>query len=326
MLVRGSALCRASFSLCPLAGNCLYSSLYKLKYSYMEKEIKNWLQGSRDYYEGVTLYNKYGHNRVLKQRFSSKGSTTQALLLTELCKLANITEDQAQRLPRKAKISAIKEEPKTIHPDDIVFELMRQLGVSSVDLESETVPEFLTDRSEDIQEAYKSAKNTYVEFPDTIRKTIKLREEFPFLNEDSCPDELKLLVHDMFTEYDKYRLAHKKLTEAPENTEIEQLFTDAQTSVESYLSNRLIWEELNHYKEHGAVLGVHPKLEGYFYKKEISELDDASLAQKRLNARSSVSKTKKTYENNPNEESQDAFNRWTAKLDIIEKELDKRKK
>lgn len=292
----------------------------------MEKEIKNWLQGSRDYYEGATLYNKYGHNRVLKQRFSSKSSTTQALLLTELCKLANITEDQAQRLPRKAKIKPVIEEPKVKYPDDIIFELMKQLGVSSGDLESESLPESLTGRSEDIQEAYKSAKNTYVEFPDTLRKTIKLREQFPFLNENSCPDELKLLVHDMFTEYDNYRLAHKKLTEAPENTEIGQLFTDAQTAVESYLSNRQIWEELEHYKEHGTILGAHPKLVEYLYKKEIAGLDDAGLIQKRSNARANVSKAKKKYEAEQNETTQEALNKWSDRLNIIDKEVESRAK
>ena len=292
----------------------------------MEKEIKNWLQGSRDYYEGVTLYNKYGHNRVLKQRFSTKSSTTQALLLTELCKLANITEDQAQRLPRKAKIKPVIEEPKVKYADDIIFELMKQLGVSSGDLESDSLPESLTGRSEDIHEAYKSAKNTYAEFPDTVRKTIKLREQFPFLNENSCPDELKLLVHDMFTEYDKYRLSHKNLTEAPENTEIEQLFTDAQITVESYLSNRQIWEELEYYKEHGAILGEHPKLAEYLYKKEIAGLDDAGLIQKRSNARANVSKAKKKYEAEQNETTQEALNKWSDRLNIIDKEVESRAK
>lgn len=295
----------------------------------MEKEIKEWLQGSRDFYVGVTLYNKYGHNRVLKNRFSSKSSTTQALLLTELCKLANLTEDQAQRLPRKAKTKAF-EYPKSkvlvSHPDDIVLQLLSQLGVTTSDLESEDVVELLKDKSELDKIAFDTARKEYVELPEVARKTIKIREEFPFLKEDNCPDAIKLLVHDMFTEYDKYRAAHKRLSEAPENEDLDVLFTDAQTTVESYLSNRQIWEELEHYKEHGTILGAHPKLVEYTFQKEIEALDDAELLKKRNNARSNVSKAKKAFEALESDENKDNLSRWEDTLNVISKELDSRKK
>ena len=59
----------------------------------------------------------------------------------------------------------------------------------------------------------------------------------------------------MLTAYDNYKLSHAGLFTAGTQTEIHQA---SNNTVEYYLENRLIWKELNHYKEKGMILGEHP--------------------------------------------------------------------
>jgi hypothetical protein len=59
----------------------------------------------------------------------------------------------------------------------------------------------------------------------------------------------------MLTAYDAYRFARESIFVAETFEQISQSSRDA---VENYLENRRIWDELNYYKEHGAVLGNHP--------------------------------------------------------------------
>ena len=53
-----------------------------------------------------------------------------------------------------------------------------------------------------LKEELENAQSTYSEAPETVRKAIRFREEFPFLRQPDCPDELKVLVADMFSAYD----------------------------------------------------------------------------------------------------------------------------
>jgi hypothetical protein len=83
----------------------------------------------------------------------------------------------------------------------------------------------------------------------------RIRDEFPFLRRSDCPVELKILVADMLTAYDAYKLAHDSLFKAET---FEQIHKASRDTVENYLENHLIWDELNYYKEKGAILGKHP--------------------------------------------------------------------
>ena len=58
----------------------------------------------------------------------------------------------------------------------------------------------------------------------------------------------------MLTAYDNYKLGHACLFTARIHDDIHQASRD---TVENYIENRLIWKELNHYKEKGTILGEH---------------------------------------------------------------------
>ena len=59
----------------------------------------------------------------------------------------------------------------------------------------------------------------------------------------------------MLTAYDAYKDAHKSLFDA---TAFEQIHQASRDTVENYLENRRIWDELNYYKLNGSLLAKHP--------------------------------------------------------------------
>ena len=104
--------------------------------------------------------------------------------------------------------------------------------------------------------------------PDEVKETVKLRDEFPFLDDPECPDELYILVGKKMAHYNAYVNAHEDLMVNLENEETidgpkipmtpEQIFEFAKKAVENFEVNQDIYAELNHYKETGEILGKHP--------------------------------------------------------------------
>lgn len=85
---------------------------------------------------------------------------------------------------------------------------------------------------------------------------VVLRNEFPFLAEPGCPEEFKILVADMITAHSRYMKGHDRLFEVA-NKDNETCFAAARETVENYIDNREMWEELEYYKKTGEILGVH---------------------------------------------------------------------
>jgi len=83
----------------------------------------------------------------------------------------------------------------------------------------------------------------------------KLREDWPFLRDPSCPPEMKILAANKITAYHTYVGAHDRLFDC--TTPAEQ-FAAVRDLVENYIENRSIVKEFKYYKEHGHVLGDHP--------------------------------------------------------------------
>lgn len=87
-----------------------------------------------------------------------------------------------------------------------------------------------------------------------MRRMIRFREKYPFLNAPDCPDELKILVADMFTAYGNYKTAFARL-QVLDDAETAEAAAECETIVTEYLKNREIWDELEYYREHGVILG-----------------------------------------------------------------------
>ena len=102
------------------------------------------------------------------------------------------------------------------------------------------------------------------------RKSLSLREEFKFLSSEECPDEFKILVSDLITDYHKYVKTHENLS----NVSLDELYKEADATVTAYVNNKLAWEELEHYKLNAEILGLHPLFK---YKEKTDKFKDMSL-------------------------------------------------
>lgn len=107
------------------------------------------------------------------------------------------------------------------------------------------------------------------------------RDEFPFLNDPSCPPELETLASRKFAKYHAYTALHKKLRSCTSVIECAQISREL---INNYLENRMIWDELNYYKQHKSVLGKHPIFLAFRRRKEFMAmtLKDLMIRQRRL--------------------------------------------
>lgn len=131
------------------------------------------------------------------------------------------------------------------------------------------------------------------ELPEEVRKSIRLREEFPFLATADCPPLLKQLVGHMLDAYDKYRHAHQALFAATTDEDIAEL---SKTVVDNYIENREIWDELNHFKNHGKILGKHVIFKSTLVEEKVAAMSVVELAKRKETLVKSISRKKNQLE------------------------------
>lgn len=101
----------------------------------------------------------------------------------------------------------------------------------------------------------------------------KLREDYPFLNDENCPENFKILAADKLTAWNKIISGREILLAASEgNSDLteEELAAVAQGVAEADELNALIHEEFEHYKSTGEILAKHP----IFFEREIQKKID----------------------------------------------------
>lgn len=110
---------------------------------------------------------------------------------------------------------------------------------------------------------------------------ITLREEFPFLNDPDCPDELKILVADKLTAYAKYKKGVeflKQIEDGSATATDEEINFLGKEVTEAFEENQEIYKELNVFKETGVLLGEHP----LFTKLALTREVEAMSAEERI--------------------------------------------
>ena len=185
----------------------------------------------------------------------------------------------------------------------------------------------ITELTEAQQQAVEKLAPAYAEVPETIKKVIRIREKYPFLRSQNCPEEFKIMVADMFTAYDNYREAYTLLSD--KNTKDENLQL-AQAVVENYLANRAMWEELDYYLANGEILGNLPIFELLKLRKEISALTDMDLMKKLNTTKPNITKSKKAIEGAKSDdekaEAKTRLEKWQQVKAEVEAEIARRKK
>lgn len=125
------------------------------------------------------------------------------------------------------------------------------------------------------------------EVPITVKKSIKLRAQFPFLKKPDCPDILKILVADLMTAYENYKSGRDKLWDTMTEEE-EQIL--AREIVDNFIENKQAFEELEHYQQNGTLLGEHPIFREMKIKEDLEKLDGEELRKKYQALRTGVSR------------------------------------
>lgn len=308
-----------------------------------KKEIVAYLSGPRNYAEGVRLYERHGHNRMYKRRFALEDTEfSRALLAEELRNLAGLSEAEFKRLPRMSKVRpqlAGKRASVIIQDDAALMDLADSFGVTVDELVS---PEFQDrvlameeneQRVEELADELETARRKYAEAPEPVRKMIRFREKYAFLNSPDCPDILKVFVNDLFAAYDAYKTAFARLQLLSDQATAEAA-TEAEKVVTAYLANREIWDELEHYRTTGEILGRAAKFKEAQKAEPVEDLaalSDLDLAKKLNSARVNQSK-KSTALKEAEAAGKDtaaaaaALERWTATRARIEAEIERRKK
>lgn len=121
------------------------------------------------------------------------------------------------------------------------------------------------------------------------RKTKSFRDEFPFLNEKTCPVELEALASRKFGRYHAYVDLHRQLRNC---TSLEQCTDVSRQLIDSYIENRTIWEELNYYRLHHVLLGKHPIFQEFARRKELLTLPIKELVLRQQKIESNIWRVK----------------------------------
>lgn len=127
---------------------------------------------------------------------------------------------------------------------------------------------------------------------------LKLRDEYPFLREESTPQEMKALVTDKITAWYDFAEKHAELVSlAYDESNNDPNFIDkmgavAKQATDKFQLNADIKKELDFYKEKGKVLGIVPQLKFLKIDQELDEMSEADLVKHRLDAQKNKNKVK----------------------------------
>lgn len=202
----------------------------------MRQEVLNYLFGNRSFVDGVALYQQLpGSNKAFAQRLNRTGETPTLLsqLYYELAKTVGIPE---------AMMRSIINSP------------LQNMPVAQTEATAAKVEEV--------------AEKT--EVPEEVSQVISLFKQYPFLQNQDCPPELKILVGKKVEAYYAYKAAHPKLFTAQTEGEILEA---ASATVENFIENRAIHEELDYYLANGTLLGKHPI---FALKKDVENINSLS--------------------------------------------------
>lgn len=175
-------------------------------------------------------------------------------------------------------------------------------------------------QSPELQAFYKE-----LETSEDAKTGLKLHEEYPFLDLETTPDEMKALVTDKFAAYRHFAKNHAALVVGlDENEANEKIYELAKAAVDNFTLESDIKKELDFYKEQGKVLGKHPKLNTLRIEQEINELSEAELVEMKIKAQKNASKARLEIEKEgTNDGREKRLSDWTIREDRATHRLEK---
>jgi hypothetical protein len=228
----------------------------------MKNKVKAWIRKGCPFNEGLTLLPSGGYldNFLRICRIQGETPGNKEMLLYQLCRASGISEKEAEQIRKEKPRKAVPEmKPEEIPEDHPIL------------TPSQTAPMELPEKN-------------------------KIRQEFPFLSEASCPDEFKIMVADKITAYYNYIAAHERLFQAKDISEIKTASRDV---LENFIENRQIYEELQHYKLKRKILGKHPVFQRIARAEQIKKMKVSEMINLRDRLKMNIWRTKKSIDEEP---------------------------
>jgi hypothetical protein len=175
-------------------------------------------------------------------------------------------------------------------------------------------------------------KNLKVETPEaksvnivTVDDSEPIRKDFPFLNDENCPEVLLIAVGRKIAAYNKEKEINEKIIELNEtNPESDELKELAQKLIHYFNENEKLYEELKHYGETGEILGEHELFFEFTFKKEVDAMNTKELINYQGSSKTFFARKNKEL-SNANEleaiEIQKAIELRQIKLNMVNKKL-----
>jgi arsenate reductase-like glutaredoxin family protein len=141
--------------------------------------------------------------------------------------------------------------------ESLIYKTKKKYQIKDLDVINEKV--------EKTAKAVSTDKNLKVETPEaksenivTVDDSEPIRKEFPFLNDENCPEVLLIAVGRKIAAYNKEKEINEKIIELNEtNPESDELKELAEKAIHYFNENEKLYKELKHYGETGEILGEH---------------------------------------------------------------------
>ena len=145
--------------------------------------------------------------------------------------------------------------------------------------------------------------NLLREMNDTEKSGLKISEQYPFLRDENCPNEMKILIADAITSFHNFKDAHTELFEKvvqPKDTELslDEIYDIAAKLLADFEINREIHAELEHFAKTGEILAEHELFADIKKNRELDALTAVDLTRKINNLKSQLSKKRKKLAEN----------------------------
>lgn len=171
----------------------------------------------------------------------------------------------------------------------------------------------------EFSEALKSA-------PEDVKKGLKIRELYPFLNDDDCPDEFHTLTGKMVSAFINWKEGRKELKALiDQGVSNEELRDISKKIVENFELNLDCHDELTYYQENGKILGKHPIFADKVLQEEVETMGEKALNTRKKNLASYISRDTKAYDKMEEGEAKNNFGEkikaWERERELIDARL-----
>lgn len=331
-----------------------------MKEQVLELLRDNKMKAHEKFNDALYLLRKHPHaNPIAVRNFNQRGVSPEGLknLLYDLKQVYKITDAEVRskkqlvpQTPKKEKPETIGGLPKSlaeqlaeINIEDanyhkelkpLAADIADFIGVELENWKTETLTHFLQTQKGSMQDKLTDApiddepQNPFEDAKQEAKEGLKLREEFPFLGKKDCPDKFKVLVADKLTAFENVLEAREDLLKNSKGETLSEaeVVERCKTAVTDLKLNQEIYDELNHYKETGEILGKHPIFTEEKLQEQVNAMKIKDVFDRKKNLENYIrrdeKKAAKIKDKAKKEALENKISDWQQELNLIDQRLE----